>query len=229
MAEDGKVRIGVRGMSVVNPRDDQKRLWAYRIDPAPSPKQIDLTTQFDTVLKGIYTFDGDRLQICVAKNEDEPRPTSFDAPRGSDRMLFNMKMVKDDPAPAPAPVKVQALSPRQPSAEELARRREQQIRELLVGSWSLTDKKGNLVTVFRPDGSFTATRTLSRRRLFEPDVITSSGSWSYGGGVLTARITGTNDRNMLGYGFTGRLQSIGEDTMVTADRTGSLLTLRKLR
>ena len=34
---------------------------------------------------------------------------------------------------------------------------------------------------------------------------------------------------MLGYGFVGRLQSIGEDTMVTADNTGKLLTLKKLR
>ena len=97
IAENGKVRIGVRGMSVVNPRDDQKRIWAYRIDPAPTPKQIDVTTQFDTVLKGIYAFDGDRLRFCVAKNEDEPRPTSFDAARGSDRMLYTMKMIKDDP------------------------------------------------------------------------------------------------------------------------------------
>ena len=225
IAEDGRVRIGVRGMSIINPRDDHKRLWAYRIDPIPTPKQIDLTTQFDTVLKGIYAFDGDRLQVCVAKNEDDSRPASFDASSGSDRMLFTLKMTKDDPAPSPAP----APAPAKPSKEELAHRREQQIRDLLVGSWSLTDKKGNLVTVFRPDGSFSATRTLSRRKLFEPDIITSTGSWSYGGGILSARITGTNDRNMLGYGFIGRLQSIGEDNMVTSDRTGQLLTLKKLR
>lgn len=233
IAENGRVRIGVRGMSVVNPRDDQKRLWAYRIDPAPTPKQIDVTTQFDTVLKGIYTFDGDRLRICVAKSEDSARPSSFDASSGTDRMLYTLRMVKDEPAlapaRAPAPAQVQAPAPPKPSAEELARRREEQIRQMLVGSWSLTDKKGNLVTVFRPDGSFTATRTLSRRKLFEPDVTTSSGSWSYGGGLLSARVTGTTDRNMLGYGFVGRLQSIGDDSMVTADNSGMLLTLRKLR
>ena len=85
------------------------------------------------------------------------------------------------------------------------------------------------MTVLRPDGSFTATRTFARRKLFEPDLVTSSGTWVYGGGVLSARITGTTDRNMLGYGFYGRLQSIGEDTMVAGDNTGKLLTLRKLR
>src|SRR5208337_1382151 len=78
IAEDGRVRIGVRGASVISPRDDQKRLWAYRIDPSQSPKHIDVTTRFDTVLKGIYTFDGDRLLLCVAKTEDDPRPTTFE-------------------------------------------------------------------------------------------------------------------------------------------------------
>ena len=102
IAEDGRVRIGVRGMSVTSPRDDQKRLWAYRIDPAQSPKQIDVTTQFDTVLKGIYTFEGDRLLVCVAKQEDDPRPTAFEASSGSDRILYRLKMVKDEPAPAAA-------------------------------------------------------------------------------------------------------------------------------
>ena len=216
---------------MTSPRDEQKRLWAYRIDPAQSPKQIDLTTQFDTVLKGIYTFEGDRLLICVAKQEDDPRPTAFEASGGSDRILYRLKMVKDAPAAAERPpAKVQAPQPPpQPSAEELARRREQQIRELLVGSWSMTDKKGNFVAVFRPDGSFTSTRTFAKCRLFEPDTTTSNGSWVYSQGILSARVTGTTDRDMLGYGFVGRLQSIGDDAMVTADNSGKLMTLRKVR
>ena len=109
-------------MSAVSPRDDSKRLWAYRIDPAQSPKQIDLTTQFDTVLKGIYTFEGDRLFVCVGKTEDDPRPTAFEAPRGSDQMLYRLKMVHETPAPVAQPV-AQPVTPKpapQPSADELA-------------------------------------------------------------------------------------------------------------
>jgi uncharacterized protein (TIGR03067 family) len=226
VAEDGVVRIGVRGMSIVSPRDDQKHLWAYRIDPTQTPRQIDVTTQFDAVLKGIYSFEGDRLLICVAKSEDSPRPTSFGAAGGSGRMLYKLSMLRDDPPPAKVE---EPKPPPRPSAEDIARRREQQIRDMLVGSWSLTDRKGKLVAVFRPDGSFTATRTFARRRLFEADTITSNGSWSYGQGILSARVTGTTDRNMLGYGFAGRLQSIGDDALVTADRTGQLLTLTKVR
>ena len=83
IAEDGRVRIGVRGMSIVSPRNEEKRLWAYRIDPAQTPKHIDITTQFDTVLKGIYTFSGDELRICVAKAEDSARPIGL---RGAHRL-----------------------------------------------------------------------------------------------------------------------------------------------
>ena len=86
---------------------------------------------------------------------------------------------------------------------------------------ALNDKKGTLVTVFRTDGTFTATRTYAKKKLFEPDTMTSSGSWSYGRGYLTARISGTTERSMLGYTFNGRLQSIGDATMVATDPDGA--------
>lgn len=66
-------------------------------------------------------------------------------------------------------------------------------------------------------------------RLFEPDTVTSNGTWSYGRGILSARVTGATDRNMLGYSLAGRLQSIGDDALVTADNSGKLLTLKKVR
>jgi uncharacterized protein (TIGR03067 family) len=223
LAEDGRVKIGVRGISIVSPRSEEKRLWAYRIDPGQTPKQIDITTQFDTVLKGIYVFNGDELKLCIAKTEDLPRPTAFEAPSGSNQILYRLKMGRPDPPPADEP------KPQPPSPEELERRREQRIHDLVVGSWTMNDKKGSLVTIFRADGSFTATRTFAKKRLFEPDTATSSGDWSYGRGYLTARITGTTDRGMLGYSFNGRLQSIGDATMVATDPTGQLQTLRRLR
>ena len=100
---------------------------------------------------------------------------------------------------------------------------------MIVGSWSMTDTRGTLVTVFRSDGTFTSTRTLSRKRLFEPGTKSFNGAWTFGQSRLTARVTGTTDRNLLGYSYIGRVQSIGEDTMVVADVTGGLRTFRKLR
>ena len=45
--------------ATTNPRTEERRISAYRIDPSKSPSHIDVTTQFDSVLKGIYTFEGD--------------------------------------------------------------------------------------------------------------------------------------------------------------------------
>lgn len=223
IAEDGRVRIGGRGMSIISPRNEEKRLWAYRIDPAQTPKQIDITTQFDTVLKGIYAFSGDELRLCVAKSEDMPRPSEFEAPRGSNQMLYRLKMGRPDPP------RVEEPKPQAPSAEELERRREQRIHDLVVGSWTMNDSKGSLLTVFRSDGTFTATRTFARKKLFEPDTTTSSGSWSYSRGYLVARISGTTERSMLGYTLNSRLQSIGDSTMVATNSMGQPQTLRRLR
>jgi uncharacterized protein (TIGR03067 family) len=229
IAENGIVRIGSRGVSVVSPTDEHKRLWAYRINPAASPREIDLITQFDTILKGIYTFEDDRLVVCTAKTEDEPRPTTFNAPTGSGRVLYTLRTIPNDP-PATAPAPAAPAPPPKPTPEEEERRREARIREMLVGSWSTTDSRGGLVTVFRPNGTFSATRTLAKKRLFESATKSFNGTWSFGKSHLTARVTGTTDLNMLGYNYDGRVQSIGEETMVASDfTTGGLRTFRKLR
>jgi uncharacterized protein (TIGR03067 family) len=225
IAENGVVRIGSRGLSIISPTDEHKRLWAYRIDPGPSPKEIDLITQFDAILKGVYTFEGDKLLVCVAKSEDDPRPTEFQAPAGSRRVLYTLQALPSEPSPAPA----RPSPPPAPTPEELERRREQKIRDMLAGSWSTTDSRGTLVTVFRPDGTFTATRTLAKKRLFEPATKSFDGTWSFNRSRLTARVLGTTDLNMLGYNYSGHVQSIGEETMVAADLNGSLRTFRKLR
>ena len=38
-----------------------------------------MTTQFDSILKGIYRFEGDRLTVCLARHEDGARPAEFEA------------------------------------------------------------------------------------------------------------------------------------------------------
>ena len=101
-AQSGRVQFGTRAFATTNPRTEERRISAYRIDPSKTPSQIDVTTQFDSVLKGIYTFEGDALSVCVAKHEDGARPTVFEAPRGSDRMLIRLKLAASDRKPAPS-------------------------------------------------------------------------------------------------------------------------------
>jgi uncharacterized protein (TIGR03067 family) len=242
-AENGRIRFGTRSFSIVNPRTEERRVNAYRLDPTKSPSEIDVTTQMDSVLKGIYTFEGDRLTICVAKNDDDERPSSFDAPGGSDRLLVNMQLAKDDPPsfgndgsyrseprPKPVPVAAPAVAA-PPSPEEQARLADATVRRMVVGAWSLTDAWGSQTTVFQPDGSFVSTRTWARgrRRLFGPPSDTSNGSWSYQNGLLGAWVTSTTDPRVAGHRFDAHVRTIGEDTMVVTDAYGSIKTYRRLR
>ena len=105
VAENGKVRFTEHTASVFNPAEDRTRTITFRVNPATTPSQIDVTT-FDSVLRGIYAFDGDTLQVCVAKHEDGRRPTDFTASTGSDRRLYRLRL---------APKVVVASAPRRPS------------------------------------------------------------------------------------------------------------------
>ena len=230
-AENGQVRFGTRAFAVINPKTEERRVNAYKLDPTKSPSEIDVTTQFDTVLKGIYVFDGDKLMLAVAKDEDHARPTKFEAPGGSGVMLVNLKLAPEESV---RPLEVKSTTaPVKPAStpEEDARKRDTGIRRGIVGSWSMSDSKGTLTTVFQPDGGFVTTRTWARhqKRLFGPPSDTSSGSWSYTNGQLTAWVGRTTDPRIVGHSFSGRLQTIGDDSMVLTDSYGSVKTFRKLK
>lgn len=226
-AEDGRLRIGNRVASFVTPGTEEKHVSAIRIDPAKSPSWIDVTTQLDSVLKGIYKFDGDELILCLAKHEDNLRPTEFEAPSGSDRTLFRLAVAKSAPA---AKVVAETSSVREPKAKPEPNR-DQKIRDLLAGSWSYTDRRGTVTLVLRPDNTFVSTRTWAKamRRLFEGQTSTSNGTWSYSHGTLIGRVSSSTSLSLAGHSFSARLQSIGEDSLVFKDVVGELKTARKLR
>jgi len=225
-AESSRVQIGTRALAYVSPESGERRISAIRIDPSKTPSEINLTTHFDEVLKGIYAFNDDELLICLAKREDDERPTKFEAPAGSDDALFRLKMVRSE-----SPERVTETTARKPAppAEPVAQK-EKQIKEKIGGGWSYTDNKGNLTLVFRPDGTFTATRTWRSglKRLFEGDTTTSYGRWGYGGGRLDAYVTSTMDPHLVGRSYHFRLQSVGDNTMVLANSFGELRTARRL-
>ena len=101
-------------LRVVAPKSGERRLSAIRIDPSKAPSEIDLTTQFDEVLKGIYRFNGDELVVCLAKRDGDDRPTAFDAPTGSNDMLFRLKMAATATATATTPQPATVAGPGDP-------------------------------------------------------------------------------------------------------------------
>jgi uncharacterized protein (TIGR03067 family) len=110
-AENGRVQIGTRNLAIVSPKGGERRLSAIRIDPSKTPSEIDVTTQFDEVLKGIYQFNGEQLVVCLAKRDDDERPTAFEAPTGSSDMLFRLKMVPTQPRASERHTRPRSLDP----------------------------------------------------------------------------------------------------------------------
>ena len=226
-ATNGRIQIGTKSVAYVSPASGERQISAIRIDPAKTPFQIDVTTHFDEVLKGIYQFQDDELWICLAKLEDGDRPKEFKAPAGSNDVLFRLKLAKPDPKPRDS----EPVARRTPPPADSAIQRENTIKQKIGGVWSYTDSKGNLTLVFRPDSSFIATRTWKSglKRIFEGDTTTSTGRWNYADGHLDAFVTSTMDPRLVGRAYHFRVQSVGTDTLVLANSFGELRTARRMR
>ncbi len=63
----------------------------YKLDAAAKVKTIDLTEN-NQVVPGIYTLDGDALQLCFGEGKSTPRPTEFKA--GDGKIVVTLKRVK---------------------------------------------------------------------------------------------------------------------------------------
>lgn len=111
VAVDGKVTIGERMIQIVAPETKTERVSAYRINPAADPRWIDLITETDKLLKGVYKFDGDELVICLQNKEGAPRPGGFEAPSGSNRVVMKMHLLSSASVPEPRKVKRDATPP----------------------------------------------------------------------------------------------------------------------
>ena len=96
-------RIANRSFEIVYPETGDSRTSAFRLDPSKLPRQIDILSSGDRIMKGIYVIEGDGLAVCLQQNDGEPRPASFDAPAGSGHMLLRMKLARPaSPALVPA-------------------------------------------------------------------------------------------------------------------------------
>jgi uncharacterized protein (TIGR03067 family) len=228
LAEDGQMVIGDRVFQVTAPGSKERRVSAFKINPAATPSQIDVISHLDSQMQGIYKIEGDELWLCLHRREDGERPVSFEAPAGSGNVLMRLRMAEEEPAPAavePGP------EPMPPTPEELARQRAERVRQMLVGSWVTSDNRGSLTLVLRPDGTYMATRNWSRavKRLFAGRQSTTQGRWSYDKGIVRTNVTATNESKLQGRSFASRIQSIGTETAVATDILGQTQTYRRLR
>ena len=65
----------------------------YRLDPAATPRRIDLTNDVKETMLGIYQLDGGRLKICYG-DPGEKRPTEFATKPGAKVILVVLEREK---------------------------------------------------------------------------------------------------------------------------------------
>jgi uncharacterized protein (TIGR03067 family) len=82
-------------MTLVSPDRKVHADFSIALDPAKTPKTIDVTwlsVSFNGHSnKGIYDLKGDILRICQPEKPTQPRPTSFAAPEGFGLNLVTLK------------------------------------------------------------------------------------------------------------------------------------------
>src|SRR5262249_2918060 len=110
LAQDGRLEVSDRTMSIVNPETGETRSATFLVDPAKTPRRSDRVTKKDRIVRGIYQFQQEGLTICLQPDQDKGRQDDFSAPQGSGQMLLKLKL-SGQPF-----VGSQAGSPREPKA-----------------------------------------------------------------------------------------------------------------
>ena len=100
VAEEGKLAFGTRMVTMIRPGSGQARTIAYRLDPSISPRGIDLFGEDDSLLQGIYRFDGDKVIFCLRDQKDGERPTEFASEYGDQTILMTLRVTLPEIAEA---------------------------------------------------------------------------------------------------------------------------------
>jgi len=83
------VRFRFQGNQGFSPTGDGKEFGrTFSLKPTSNPKEFDFSLGGAGTQKGIYELEGDNLRLCLARDGATPRPTSFDAPKGSNAIFM---------------------------------------------------------------------------------------------------------------------------------------------
>ena len=89
------VRFIIRADSItIKVEDEIKSVERYTLDARAKPQAIDLTDKEGRIARGIYSLDGEKLQICWTERS-KARPTEFASKPGSGFDLFILKREKN--------------------------------------------------------------------------------------------------------------------------------------
>ena len=175
----------------------------------PSPARLDLAGAEKTGGRGIVLPSKDSLILCLA-SRDHDRPASFSSQPGSGNLLITLNRATGD-------------APSTPTPGEAPKYTDDQLRQMLAGTWGHQDEETIHYLTFNADGSMNATMTWKDnfKKMFHQDV-RSSGTWKVQDGVVLVKIDTSSDKERRGQQFSFRIRSINPTELVAVDAQGAV-------
>jgi uncharacterized protein (TIGR03067 family) len=212
-AADGRVIISGQRVSLIVPMTFQRKQLPFVIDDTKSPMSFDLAGSEKTGGRGIFLASKDTLVLCLAGRE-RSRPTAFVSLPGSGNLLVTLKRSSLDVGgggggfpPLPSP----------PTYED------EQLRRALFGKWGHQDAESIHYISLNQDGTFNATTIWKDnfKNMFHEDVH-YGGTWKVQGGVVTAAVNQSTDRERQGQTGSFRIRTINAREFVAVDIHGQV-------
>jgi len=206
-AADGRVTIAGQVAEFILPMTYQRKKLPFAVDVTRSPARLDLAGAEKTGGRGIILPTKDSLIICLS-GRDKPRPSSF-AP-GPDILFISLQRATGDAASAPTPSQPATYS-------------DDQLRQMLVGTWGHQDEETIHYITLNLDGSMSMTMSWKDqfKKMFHQDV-RSSGSWKVQDGVVMMKIDNSSDKERKGQLISFRIRSITSTELVAVDGLGTV-------
>jgi uncharacterized protein (TIGR03067 family) len=208
-AADGRVSINGQVAQLIVPMTFQRKQLPFAVDTSRSPARLDLAGAEKTGGRGIILPSKDTLILCLA-SRDRDRPASFSSQPGSGNLLVTLNRSTGDASTAPQSGQPPTYS-------------DDQLRQMLTGTWGHQDEESIHYLTFNPDGSMTAMMTWKDnfKKMFHQDV-RSSGSWKVQNGVVLVKIDNSSDKERIGQLFSFRIRSISSTELVAVDGQGAV-------
>lgn len=215
----GRFEIKENAILFTSPEDGKKDAKVFSIDATQFPKGINISThdkKKDAL--GIYRFDEKRLVICFADPDATERPKELSAKEGSKQVLMTLEQIPSEEPKKAAPAKPATGT----TAKVLT---DDQVKQLLVGSWKYTDNVGVLYVNFKADKTFSTVREVKELRLFQKVFVrtpVSSGKWDVANGTLEFKIQKSVHSDRVNREFDFTVRSITERDFIFVDFLGRL-------
>ena len=207
-AAEGRVVVRGQQVEVRVPVTYERKVLPFVVDSTQSPMTFDLAGAEKTGGRGIFLAGKDTMMLCLS-SRNQGRPTTFASQPGSGNLLVTLRRATGN---------VSLPNPPAPPTYE-----DQQLRQMLVGTWGHQDSESIHYLTLGSDGSVKTVTTWKDqfKQLFHQDV-RSTGKWNVQDRVVTITIDSSTDAERRGQTGSFRVRSITGSELVAVDYDGGV-------